>query len=538
MKKNASDASAAKANASSFLSKADIMAGFSVFLIALPLCLGISLASGFPSIAGVFTAIVGGLFVSFFKGSQLTIKGPAAGLIVIALGAVEELGQGDNFRGYTLTLAVIVAAGIVQILMGLLKWGDLVDFFPASAVHGMLAAIGIIIIAKQLPVMMGATTQAKDPIGMLLHIPEMLENLNPHIAIIGFSSLALLIFWSGRKGKFFKAIPAPLAVLLLAFPLEILYRLDVDHEYIINGHIYHTGPDFLVNLPSNLLSAIQLPDFSQLISSTSIKYIIMFALVGSLESLLSSKAIDLLDPQKRNSNMNRDLIGVGVGNSLVGMVGGLPMISEIVRSSANINAGAKSYASNFYHGLFLLIFVVFFPDLIHRIPLAALAAMLVFTGFRLASPKAFKHSWEIGKEQLLIFCTTIIVTLLTDLLLGILAGICIKLLQSLYHGISLKDLFKAKYDLHKTGQKVRIELKSGLVFTNYLGFQKLLRAQSEVEEIEVNLSRVNFVDHTSLHNLDRLKDVFSQKGILLSVHGLDQLNPRSAHPFAAHKRKK
>lgn len=196
-------------------------------------------------------------------------------------------------------------------------------------------------------------------------------------------------------------------VILVSIPMGMYFDLEHEHVYLFQSHQYHVGPSFLVTLPDKMLDAITLPNFSQIFSGTSIKYIIMFALVGSLETLISAKAVDMLDPYKRKSNFNRDLIAVGAGNTIAGLIGGLPMISEIVRSSSNINNGAKTSWSNFFHGAFLLIFVAFFPMLIHQIPLAALAAMLVFTGFRLASPREFSKTYKIGAEQLAIFMVTI-----------------------------------------------------------------------------------------------------------------------------------
>lgn len=294
--------------------KSDLSSGFLVFLIALPLCLGVSMASGFPPVAGIFTAIIGGLIVTFLGGSQLTIKGPAAGLIIIALGAVTELGQGDAMLGYRLTLAVVVVSGIFQIIFGWIKSGVLADFFPSAAVHGMLAAIGIIIIAKQLFSMIGVKTEANETLELFAELPHAFTEINPDIAIIGGISLLIMFLFPLFKHKFLKMLPAPLIVILVAIPLGIYFDLEHEHKYLfLDGHEYRLGPRFLVTLPENLLSAITFPDFSQVFSMVSLKYIIMFALVGSLESLLSTKAIDGLDPYKRKSNINKDLIGVGIG---------------------------------------------------------------------------------------------------------------------------------------------------------------------------------------------------------------------------------
>lgn len=252
--------------------RSDILSGFLVFLIALPLSLGISMASGFPPVAGIFTAIIGGIVVTFFGGSQLTIKGPAAGLIVIALGAVTELGQGDAMLGYKLTLAVIVMAGVIQIIFGVIKSGVLADFFPSAAVHGMLAAIGIIIFAKQLYTLIGVKPEATETLELLAELPQAFSGINPEIALIGLVSLLIMFVLPLVSNKYVRMLPAPLVVILIAIPMGVWFDLDHEHKYLfLDGHEYSIGPKFLVTLPENLLDALTFPDFSQLFSVVSIK---------------------------------------------------------------------------------------------------------------------------------------------------------------------------------------------------------------------------------------------------------------------------
>jgi MFS superfamily sulfate permease-like transporter len=519
--------------------KADLTSGFLVFLIALPLCLGISMASGFPPVAGIFTAIIGGVLVSFLGGSQLTIKGPAAGLIVIAIGAVTELGQGDAMLGYRLTLAVIVIAGILQIIFGWIKSGVLADFFPSAAVHGMLAAIGIIIIAKQLFTLVGAKATGQETLELLGELPHAFKELNPDIAIIGFVSLAIMFLFPFFKNKYLKMLPAPLIVILVAIPLGIYFDLEHEHKYLfLDGHEYTIGPKFLVTLPNNLLSAVTFPDFSQILSGTSIKYIIMFALVGSLESLLSTKAIDGLDPYMRKSNMNKDLVGVGIGNTLAGFIGGLPMISEIVRSSSNINNGGRTAWSNFFHGVFLLVFVAFFPNLIHQIPLAALAAMLIYTGFRLASPKEFYKTYKIGREQLAIFMITILVTLATDLLIGIGVGIATKFILHLINGLPLKFIFKPLFTVQEQDGVYTVDVFHSAVFSNYIKLKKSLDALPRKKTIKIDFTNANLVDHTVMENLHHYQHDYEHGGGKFTLCGLDHLKKSSEHELAARKNKK
>jgi len=521
--------------------KTDLSAGFFVFLIALPLCLGISMASGFPPVAGLFTAIIGGLIVSFFGGSQLTIKGPAAGLIVIALGAVEELGRGNAFAGYQLALATIVAAGVLQIVFGLLRSGILSDFFPSAAVHGMLAAIGIIIAAKQLHTLVGVKPEGKETLELLAEIPKSIGLLNPDIAIIGLVSLLILFVFPLIKHPWFKKVPAPLVVILVAIPLGHLFDLEHEHKYLfLDNQLYTIGPRFLVTLPDNLLAAVTFPDFSQLFTGTSIKYIIMFALVGSLESLLSTKAIDSLDPWKRKANMNRDLVGVGVGNTLAGLIGGLPMISEIVRSSANINYGGRTWWSNFFHGLLLLVFVVFFPMLIHQIPLSALAAMLIFTGYRLASPKEFYKTYKIGKEQLLIFVITVATTLATDLLVGIAVGILTKLIVHLANGLPIRYMFKPLFSVNQreeTGEFI-VDVFHSAVFSNYIKLKKSLDALPRKAHIIVDFTNANLIDHTVMENLHHYKHDYEHNGGSFALVGLENHKSLSKHELSVRKKLK
>ncbi len=515
--------------------KSDLLAGFLVFLLALPLSLGIAMASGFPPIAGVLTAIVGGVLVTWLGSAPLTIKGPAAGLIVITLGAVTELGGDDVALGYRRALAVGVLAAGVQVVMALAKAGKLGDFFPSNVVHGMLAAIGVIIVSKQIHITMGVNPHGKEPLELLAEVPESIFNANPEVFLIGALALLILFVMPHLPGRL-KKIPAPLVVLALAIPLELYFHFGTEHEYQFNGEVYRVGPTFLVQLPGNVLDALTLPDFSQVFSPVSLKYVVMYALVGSVESLLSVKAVDQLDPAKRESDLNKDLLATGIGNLVCALIGGLPMISEIVRSSANINAGAKSRLANFFHGMFLLIFVVALPFVLTQIPLAALAGMLVYTGFRLASPREFSHMYKLGRDQLTIFLTTFVVTLATDLLIGVAVGIVVKLVMHLFNGAPAKNLFKADIVTRDVDDKTRrLEIRGAAVFSNFLGIKKHLeKAREEGKALILDLSEARLVDHTVLEKLHYLIN----EGRAIKLEGLEHHRRLSDHSLATRRQQR
>jgi MFS superfamily sulfate permease-like transporter len=526
--------------------KYDVLSGFLVFLIALPLCLAISLASGYPAIAGVFTAIIGGICGALFSNSELTIKGPAAGLIVIAIGCVTDFGftggrdPAADLAAYRMALAVGVAAAVAQIVFALLKSGVLGEFFPTAAVHGMLAAIGVIIIAKQVPVAVGLKATG-EPLELIREIPQTLLHMNPEIALIGAVSLLILFGKPLIRNRFVARVPAPMLVILVAIPLGTLFDLSHEHTYTFHGHNFDVGEQHLVNVPFSMFSAITTPDFSALTQSTAWKWVLMYALIGSLESLLSAKAIDLLDPWKRKTNLNRDLLAVGAGNLASACVGGLPMISEIVRSRANIDNGARTRYANLFHGVFLLLCVALLPALIHRIPLAALAAMLIYTGFRLAHPREFLHVLQIGPEQLLVYVSTIIGVLATDLLVGIGIGIAVEVLINIVNGLPLRSLFKPFVEIVEEDEHTWcIAASHSAVFSNWLLFRKEIIHAGLIhgKNVVVDLSETRLVDHSVMSKLHELERDFERQGLRLEVVGLDNHRPLSKHPHSARKRRR
>jgi len=532
----------------------DLVSGFLVFLVALPLCLGISLACGYPAIAGIFTAIIGGVVGATLSNSELTIKGPAAGLIVIAIGCVTEFGYtggtdpAADYQAYRLALGVGVAAGIIQILFGLLRAGILAESAPSSVIHGMLAAIGIIIIAKQFPIMMGLNALG-EPLELLKEIPSFIVDMNPEIGVIGLLSLAIMVAHPLIKSNALKKIPAPLVVLLIAAPLEfyvlliavgleLYFDLEHPHVYLLYLHEYRVGPNFLVNVPLNMFDGMAFPDLSGLLTVTGVKYVILFSLIGSLESLLSAKAVDTIDPWKRKTNFDRDLTAVGIGNAVAACVGGLPMISEIVRSKANIDNGAHTRFANLYHGLFLLVSVAFVPGLINKIPLAALAALLVYTGFRLASPAEFRHVYHIGKEQLLIFISTIIAILATDLLMGIFIGIAVEILLLIINGAPFPSLIRLHcVPCHVNDRKTLLSVKGAAVFTTWIPLRRRIEDLAQQYDVEVDFSDTRFVDHTVMTRLHEMQADLALQNRTLTISGLDHHRPLSEDVTAARKKK-
>lgn len=520
--------------------KADVLSGFLVFLIALPLCLAISLACGYPAIAGVFTAIIGGILSAFISNSEMTIKGPAAGLIVVALGCVTEFGftggadTAADLQAYRLALGVGVVAGVIQILFGVFKSGILGEFFPTAAVHGLLASIGVLVIATQFPIMLGLQGTGT-PIDRLLAIPGYFLEMNPVIALIGGISLFIMFGFQFIKNPKFKVIPAPMLVLLVAVPLGLYFDIGSEQVIAFAGGNHELGPQFLVNVPSDMFSAIVFPDFSGVMTGVGIKYIIMFSLIGSVESLLSAKAVDQIDPWKRKTNHDKDLLAVGIGNTIAAFIGGLPMISEIVRSKANIDNGARTRFANMFHGIFLLAFVALVPFLINQIPLAALAAMLVFTGTRLCHYTEFIHMYQIGREQLIVFVSTILGVLATDLLTGIGIGILVKAVLHVLNGTPIGSMFKSNIEVGETvDDTVTIKVRRSAVFSTWIPVKRAILRQ-DAKNIAIDLSEARFVDHTVMAAIDALSKDYEEEGRHISLVGVDSHRRLSSHRLTAMK---
>ena len=457
---------------------------------------------------------MGGLLVSRLNGSYIVINGPAGGLIVVMLAAVESLSDGDLMSGYRYTLAAVMLTGLFQVIMGRYKLGSLSAFFPAPVVHGMLAAMGISIMARQVHVMLGVTPEPGSLFSSIAQIPNSLINSTPEIAAIGLISFALLLFWPLIKHSVLGKIPAPFVVLFLGMGLAQFFGIQHDHYHFGQDalHEHLITPPFLVDIPDDFSGYFYLPDFSKIDTFEFWVATITICMVASLESLLSATAAEKVDPYKRPTDLDRDLSAVGLGNAVSGFLGGLPMIAEFVRSSANVEGGAQTGWANFFHGLILLLFVALFPHFIHNIPHASLAALLVFVGYRRATPKIFADVLAIGKDQLFLFVVTILAVLATNLLVGVFFGVFVKLLLHLSRGVWLNNLFKIHFTIKEHGDYVTVKLIGSALFSNFLPFKKAVDNIEQGKNITFDFSNGYLIDHSILIYLDDFSVNYARSG--------------------------
>lgn len=515
--------------------KNDLTAGFVVSLMALPMSLGVAIASGFPPIAGIITSIMGGMLIFYISGSQLTIKGPAGGLSAIMLSAVLVLGNGNLSAGYQYALAVVVVAGLLQIFFAMMKVGNFADFFPASTIHGMLAALGIAMAIKQLYLLLGMQPTGAKTYELFVEFPLSLSNLNPKIALVGLISLAIVIFLNVSKFKFLKVVPAPLIVILLAIPLGLILDFNQFHSYALGKSTYNFNPTLaLISIPEKLIDGLAFPDFSMFISFNFWEHVILLAFACTIESVLSTKAIDKIDPLKRNSKQNKDLFAIGIGNIVSGFLGGLPMISESKRSVINLDNNGKTVWSNFFHGLFLVIIVFFLLKFIKLIPTASLAALLVYTGFRMATPTEFSKSFKIGTEQFLVFIVTFLLTIFSNFIVGIIFGVITELIIHLRFGVKFKHLFNAEFKVFKDKlNNYELRFKGPVIFSNYLDVKNVLEKLPKETIITFDFSKARVVDHTFMEHLQNFEKRRAFWGGQIAIAGLDYHKHLSDHPLAA-----
>lgn len=515
--------------------QSDLLAAVSVSLVALPLALGIAYASNVPPMTGVVSAIIGGIVTTLFRGSHVAINGPAAGLIAVILSSL-SLWEGDP-HALNYVLAAIVVSGGVQIILGLLRLGKLAELFHSSVIHGILAAIGVIIFAKQIHVAMGTTSTSINTIDSLVDAIQQIPNINPFVATISLAGLILLIYQSKISYRLFHLIPAPMWVLVVSIPFVYFFDFFDAHSINLLGRDYEVGPHLLVDIPSNIANAITHPDFSMILTWKFWTSVISITMIASIESLASSKAVDKLDPYKRKTDLNKDLIGIGISTMVSGAVGGLPIITVIVRSTVNVHNHAKTKWSNFYHGILLLAFIFLLTPVITKVPLAALATLLVYTGYRLASPKVFKHVLDTGIEQLILFTGTLAITLFTDLLIGVFGGLLLALITHfLLAKVSIREFFEQIF-YSRTNLIINNDGSYNLRvrgIANFLGAIKMntiLDSIPKNSNVKIDLSEASLVDFAILEKLYDYQRAQANNDVEVSIVGLDHHKSSTNHRF-------
>lgn len=469
---------------------ADLPAALVVALVALPLCLGVALASNAPAFSGIIAGIIGGIVIGALSGSNLSVSGPAAGLTAIVGAAILKLPSFETF------LLAVVICGALQLVLGFIRAGNIVDYVPSSVIKGMLAAIGLILILKQLPHLVGydanyegdETFTQPNSENTFSGLSNALAYITPAAAIIGIVSILFQVLWekftAKRKG-FIKLIPAPLVVVLIGIGISEWVR--------INNPSYAIHPEHLVNVPvakstGDFFSFFTHPSFEAFANKEVWIAGVTLALVASLETLLSIEAIDDLDVYQRVTNKNRELKAQGIGNLLSGLVGGLPITSVIVRSSANVNAGAQTKISAIFHGLLLLVFVAFIPGLLNLIPKSALAAVLIYTGYKLAKPSLFKQFYKKGWDQFMPFVITIAAILFTDLLIGVIIGIVVGIF------FLVRSNFRTSVFIVNDQNKYLFRLRKDVSFLNKPIIKNKLEEVPANSSVLIDASRADFID--------------------------------------------
>ena len=495
--------------------KKDIPASVVVFLVALPLCLGIALASGAPLFAGLITGIVGGIIVGTLSGSQLSVAGPAAGLTVIVFNAITGLGSYEAF------LMAVVLAGVMQIIFGLVRAGTIANYFPSSVIEGMLAAIGIILIMKQFPHAVGYDADFEGDEGFsqtdehntFSGVMIAFSKINYGAVIISVVSIALLLYWP--KVKKLAIVPAPLLVVAAGIVLGLLFNgtdLALRTKQMVNIPIVGSAGEFF--------SLFKSPDFSTISNTKVIITAATIALVASLETLLSLEAVDKIDPIKRISPTNRELLAQGAGNIVSGLLGGLPLTAVIVRSSANVNAGARTKISAVVHGSLLLLSLLFIPTVINLIPLSCLAAILLTTGYKLARISLFKHMYHKGLSQFIPFVVTVVAVVLTDLLKGVGIGMLVAIFYLLW--TNLRNPYF--YHIESNGRKkqIRIRLAEEVSFLNKAAIQVTLTSLPKETEVIIDGSNSRYIDPDVLEIIHNFKHNAYTKGIIVQFENIKE----------------
>ena len=508
--------------------KYDLPASIVVFLVALPLCLGIALASGAPLFSGIIAGIVGGIVVGFASGSQIGVSGPAAGLAVIVLSAIQEFGTFEVF------LLAVVVSGVIQMLLGFAKAGIIGYYFPSSVIKGMLSGIGIIIILKQIPHALGYDKDYEgnfsfvqpDGHNTLSELYYMLDFVSPGAIIIALVSLAILVLWEQpfmQRRPVFKIVQGPLVVVVAGILFNLLFQSMP--QFALKG-------DQIVNIPvaeslSGFLGLFTLPDFFQITNPQIYITAITIAVVASLETLLCVEATDKLDPNKRITPTNRELKAQGLGNILSGLIGGLPVTQVIVRSSANIQSGGRSKASAIIHGFILLIAAMSIPHILNLIPLASLAAILFLVGYKLAKPALFKQMYQLGKAQFVPFMVTILAIVFTDLLVGIGMGLVFAVFYVLYNNYKKPYFFYP--EKHEEGAAIRFELAEDVTFLNKASILQTLNHFPENSKVIIDATNSVNIDLDVIEIIEDFRQNAQYKNIELEILGLyEQKKPKES----------
>ncbi len=495
--------------------KHDLPASIVVFLVALPLCLGIAMASGAPLFAGLLTGIIGGIVVSSISGSQLSVSGPAAGLTVIVLGAIATLGNYQTF------LLAVMLAGIMQVILGFAKAGTIGNYFPSSVIAGMLAAIGIILILKQLPHALGVDSDFQgdeafiqnDQQNTFSAVEAALGQFSLAAIVISLLSIAVLIIWPNFKKL--AIVPAPLVVVIIGIALTVAF----------SGTGYALRPDQMVAIPvvngfNEFLGLFTMPDFTQITNKDVWVIAGTLAIVASLETLLSIEAIDKIDPIKRVSPTNRELMAQGAGNIVSGMLGGLPMTSVIVRSSANVGSGGRTKMSAIFHGIWLLLSLVFIPFVINLIPLACLAAVLIVTGYKLAKIDLFKQMYKKGWNQFVPFVVTVLAVIFTDLLKGVALGMVVSIFYLLRTNMRNSFFYRITQDDKK--KNIRIKLAEEVSFLNKAAIQQMLTKIPAETNVIIDGTNARYIDPDVLEIINNFKHNAYTKGIIVQLENIQK----------------
>ena len=512
--------------------KHDIPASLVVFFVALPLCLGIALASGAPLFSGLIAGIIGGIVVGAFSGSPVGVSGPAAGLAAIVLTAIGSLGGFENF------LLAVVLGGIIQFLLGILRAGIIGYYFPSSVIKGMLTGIGIIIILKQIPYFFGFDSPVaefsfvqSDGENSFSEIYKLIHYISPGATLIAVVSLGILLLWSkvlSKKGKIFQLIQGP----LVAVVVGIMYAVLTE-----GNALWQISKAQLVSVPvpsdfNSFLGQFSFPNFNQISNPEIWVTAFTIALVASLETLLCVEATDKLDPEKRVTPTNRELIAQGAGNFLSGMIGGLPVTQVIVRSSANIQSGGKSKLSAIVHGFLLLISVLSIPTLLNKIPLSVLAAILLIVGYNLAKPALFKTMYQLGWKQFTPFVVTILGIVFTDLLVGIGLGLAVGILVILIKSFQNSHFLHAE-ETNNGKRKIKMTLAEEVTFINKGAILNELDALAEGTFLELDVRGTRFLDYDIIEILEDFLIKARQRDISITIHSEKgtTTNPESFFDF-------